>query len=316
MQCRDFREVADSYLSDELLVETNHDVIAHLETCAECRRELAARRELRSALRTSFANAADLQLDEQFAGNLHAGLRTMAVSEAASRPAHRRLLIAIAACLIAVVTLAFFVVSQRQRSQTPTETTMIEGRQSNNSPSESPNALTSPADDSLNVVLNNLSSFAAGDHRDCAIGHRLPQRPIDLEEAGRKYDRAYVNLANVMRSQSRNSGEVFEVVAAHWCVFNGKSFAHIVVRHRGHLASLLVTRLDQADRQSANRAQIDPASHVIACSTTGTYQVSCFSALSHAVFVVSDLEEAENLALARRLAPPVYNHITRAANVT
>jgi predicted anti-sigma-YlaC factor YlaD len=47
MQCREFREIADSYLSNELMVETNHGVIAHLEQCAECRQELKARRELR-----------------------------------------------------------------------------------------------------------------------------------------------------------------------------------------------------------------------------------------------------------------------------
>ena len=68
MQCRDFREVADSYLSDELLVETNHDVIAHLETCADCRRELAARRELRTILRTSFAKAEELQIPHRCRG--------------------------------------------------------------------------------------------------------------------------------------------------------------------------------------------------------------------------------------------------------
>ena len=44
MQCCDLREVADSYLSDELLVETNHEVIVHLEACADCHRELSARR--------------------------------------------------------------------------------------------------------------------------------------------------------------------------------------------------------------------------------------------------------------------------------
>jgi len=31
MLCRDFREIACSFLDDELLVETNHDVIKHAE---------------------------------------------------------------------------------------------------------------------------------------------------------------------------------------------------------------------------------------------------------------------------------------------
>ena len=80
MQCRDFREVADSYLSDELLVETNHDVITHLEACADCRRELAARRELRTILRASFAKAEELQMPHEFASRLHGKLHAAATS--------------------------------------------------------------------------------------------------------------------------------------------------------------------------------------------------------------------------------------------
>ena len=35
MRCEDFREIADSFLSDELLVETNHEVVRHLEDCED-----------------------------------------------------------------------------------------------------------------------------------------------------------------------------------------------------------------------------------------------------------------------------------------
>ena len=40
MQCRDVRELADSFLSDQLLVETNHQLVRHLETCPDCRAEI------------------------------------------------------------------------------------------------------------------------------------------------------------------------------------------------------------------------------------------------------------------------------------
>jgi len=49
---------------------------------------------------------------------------------------------------------------------------------------------------------------------------------------------------------------------------------------------------------------------VIACSQLDGYQVSCFQTARHAVFVVSDLPEGDNLALARALAPSVFAHIT------
>ena len=78
MQCRDFCEVADSFLGDDLLIETNHDVITHLESCAGCRRELAARRELRKTLRASLGNAAELQIRDDYASRLHSELRAAA----------------------------------------------------------------------------------------------------------------------------------------------------------------------------------------------------------------------------------------------
>src|SRR5262245_39446825 len=61
MECRRFRDIADSYLSEELLVETNHDVLRHLESCPTCRAELAARRQVRRVLRSAFARAEELQ---------------------------------------------------------------------------------------------------------------------------------------------------------------------------------------------------------------------------------------------------------------
>ena len=121
MQCRDFREVADSYLSDELLVETNHDMIAHLETCADCRRELAARRELRTILRTSFAQAEELQMPDEFASRLHSELRVAASSGAMSLNI-RRLQWMIAAGLAVAMTIGVIAVWRRQQVQTNSQT--------------------------------------------------------------------------------------------------------------------------------------------------------------------------------------------------
>src|SRR5215831_18708062 len=79
MQCDDFREIADSYLSDELLIENNHDVIRHLESCAACRSELAARRELRHQLQAKFNQAAELQIPDGFSESLKTRLREQAL---------------------------------------------------------------------------------------------------------------------------------------------------------------------------------------------------------------------------------------------
>ncbi|HEU4796832.1 MAG TPA: hypothetical protein VFT02_14450 [Pyrinomonadaceae bacterium] len=317
MQCRDFREVADSYLSDELLVETNHDVIAHLEACAGCRRELAARRELRKILRTSFAKAEELQMPHEFASRLQSELRTAMSGSMSLNMLPRAWLIA--ALVIIAMTLGALAVWQRQRVQTNSQ--VADKRETQNTTAVKPSDVQPPHADinvDANTVLAKMSELAAGDHRDCAIGHRLPDRPIPLEEAGRKYDRAYLDLTKAVMSHRDDFNEAIELVMAHACVFRGQWFGHIVVRHRGRLVSLLVTRLEDSGGIATAKEKLpkDWAAQVIACSTAGGFQISCFRTAQHGVFVVSDLEEGENLALARRLAPSLYEHIMHAEQVT
>src|SRR4029450_6326549 len=78
MNCRDVREVADSFLCEELLTETNHEILRHLDTCPSCRAELDARRRLRGALRAAFDRAPDLQPAAGFADRLREQLRPAA----------------------------------------------------------------------------------------------------------------------------------------------------------------------------------------------------------------------------------------------
>jgi anti-sigma factor RsiW len=58
-ECRHIRERMDSYIGGELTVETNHDVLRHLEGCEACRTELGRRERLRVLLVESFGAAPD-----------------------------------------------------------------------------------------------------------------------------------------------------------------------------------------------------------------------------------------------------------------
>ena len=101
MQCREFREIADSYLGEELLVETNHEVLRHLDTCAACRAELEERRQLRTRVKAAFAADSSLQPQDEFVARLSSELRHSARQREGGRPWWR--LGALAAGLIAVL---------------------------------------------------------------------------------------------------------------------------------------------------------------------------------------------------------------------
>jgi anti-sigma factor RsiW len=58
--CRQVRDVLDSYISGELLVETNHAVLAHLARCAACARELERRQRLTALLREAYEDVPEV----------------------------------------------------------------------------------------------------------------------------------------------------------------------------------------------------------------------------------------------------------------
>ncbi len=202
MQCRDIRELADSFLSEQLLVETNHELVRHLETCSDCRADIAARRAVRDRLRAAFTGAEALRPRPDFAAELSAKLRP------AQAGISRRSLLqswwALAAGLALAAGGGLFVRQSSSRSR-----------------------------------LAMLAREAAGDHQNCAVKFNLAERPIRLEEAARLYGAPYTALATFDPPPSVDGP--MELLDRHSCVFHGRRFGHVVYRYRGALTSLLVT---------------------------------------------------------------------------
>jgi anti-sigma factor RsiW len=93
--CRQVRELMDSYISGELTVESNHDVLRHVERCEACRSELERRERMGALLVESFGAAPD------------AAVLASRISQALDREQHRWGRVArygsIAAALILIV---------------------------------------------------------------------------------------------------------------------------------------------------------------------------------------------------------------------
>jgi anti-sigma factor RsiW len=201
MQCRDLRELADSFLSEQLLVETNHELLRHLETCPDCRADIAGRRVMRDGLRAAFGRAEDLRPRPEFGAELRAKLRP------APAVVSRRSVLQSWWALAAGVALAagggLFVRNSSSRSR-----------------------------------LGMLAREAAGDHQNCAVKFNLAERPIPLEEAARRYGAPYAALATFVPPTVEGP---LDVLDRHACVYQGRRFGHVVFRYRGALTSLLVT---------------------------------------------------------------------------
>ncbi|PYR53365.1 MAG: hypothetical protein DMF95_04410 [Acidobacteria bacterium] len=85
MECRDVREMADSFLGEELLTETNHEILRHLDTCPVCRADLAGRRALREGVQRAFHRAPELGASPEFIARLRNKLQDTAHQGSARR---------------------------------------------------------------------------------------------------------------------------------------------------------------------------------------------------------------------------------------
>ena len=271
INCRETRELGDAFLSDQLLVETTHDIVNHLETCSECRVEIDSRRRLRAQLQSAIGGSPSLTPHPEFLDRLAARLRAHAppvVSAAAAPVMTRRAWLeswwAAAAAVLALLGGGLFARDRVRRSR-----------------------------------LATLAATAAGDHQNCAIKFNLSERPISLEEAARRYDAAFASFSTLPMPAGLPGGPA-TVLDRHSCVFDGRRFGHVVFRYKDRVVSLLVT--NGSGLSSSTPALV----------ATGTpLRVATFDVGSHAVFVVSDLPDADTLLVAQTLAAPVSRALSR-----
>jgi len=311
MRCQEFREMIDSYLSDELLVETNHEVLRHLESCAACRNELAAHRTLRTRVRAAVKGAPDAQINPYFARRLEMNLR-----ETALRPTvwtkiksgaflNSPILAATtAACLL------FGVLFGVNWLRSASEDVVVRQNQTNKSaenlrPKEEPDTA-----QIVQAAWREITHEAVGDHENCALHFRLKEDPITLKKAADQYgkfnkdlDKTVIESLREVFSEktSGKTSDKIQIFEAHSCVFQGKRFAHVILLYRNRRISVLVT---EANLPGENDEKI-------LSEAIKSVFVARFRTTRHAVFVISDLTAGENVIIAEALAPAVRRHIER-----
>jgi len=262
MECRDVRELADSFLAEELLTETNHEILRHFDSCPACRAEIDGRRRLREALRNAIDRAPQLAPRPEFIAGLQAQLQqTSGIHVDRGRVTWGRWMALAATVLLAVAIGLFY---------------------------------------RVRVDENEPGHLAVGDHRNCALHFRLAEKPISLDEAARRYGMVYRVVEQVPPADIATTVGSARVLERHACVYRGRRFAHVVLRYKGALVSVLVTAADQ-------KAAVTSLPEVI-----DGMQLVSFGAGRQVVFIAGDVGAADLQALADAIA----NGLTHAlANV-
>ena len=266
MHCRDVRELADTYLDGELLTETSHDIVRHLESCRACRSDVEWRRQLRPALAAAFERARDLRPDPRFATKLREEL--LATSGAA--PARRSFVtrwrsLAAAAAIVAAIGGSFW-----SRSWTETVT--------------------------------RFARAAVGDHRDCAFPFRLAERPIALDAAAAKYGNVYRAFQEVPATDFVTSFGSVHIRERHLCVYQGQRFVHEALDYGGQRVSLLIP---DPSVTTSLAVRTYPSRRVTALGRVDGIPVVAFRSGGRLMFVTGEVSQAALIALAEAIEGPL-----------
>ena len=276
-RCKKFRSYLDSYLNNELLVETNHEVLKHLESCNACSQTLADRGRVKAALKQAVSlDVAPASLRSRIEQEIRA---------TAKRPARgfqltpRWAMAAAAAFVIAFGSWgAVHVLKSKGFGPRVSGVT--------------------PFEQSIQLL-----SVGLDDHVTCAVQHHQEDKRFTPEQMNEKLGPEYAGLVPVVREHMPAG---YELIVAHRCHVNQREFIHLILRNQEKVLSLVVTRKNgEAFPADSALAVVTAAGVPMHEARLQDYEIAGFESPAYLGYVISNVEHDENRLIAGNLAPAV-----------
>jgi anti-sigma factor (TIGR02949 family) len=283
--CEKIRKYLDSYVSNELLVETNHDVLRHIENCTTCAAELDARTRVRTRLKAAVKNqSVPPELQVRIREHIHRGRPHSWAGAGWVRWAG-----AIAAVVLVCAGLWVNYSGERRIAVTdrPAQNAYIQR---------------------ISARMAAVLKVGLGDHIHCAVFRKYPKNPPSLEQMEADLGPAYQGLLPVVRGAVPDG---YRVVMAHQCTYAGRKFIHFTFEKGGDLISLVISRRNAGESMEGLAPAGEPSGMPIYQSAAGRYQVAGFEAGGYLAYVVSDLKGHANLQVAAELGPNVREFLMK-----
>jgi anti-sigma factor RsiW len=284
--CEKYRRYFDAYLDNELLVETNQEVLHHLNSCAECTRILDDRARVKQSVKRAVA-AQDVPIE------LVAAVRSRIRTE---RPAFfafntaRWMMAAAAVLLLAIVGAGGMWWSRS--GQFDGDDNVFQ---------------------SLSVRAQNLFRVGLVDHVHCAIVSQQWKRFLSLEDMKAKTGPSALGpeFIGLVPTVQAKLGADYKLIQAHRCVANHRRYIHFILTgNQGAILSLVITEKNNESFNQSEMVEVMRASGIpIYRSRQGSLEVAGFESDKYLAYVVSNLDRATNLNVASLMAPVVYSHL-------
>jgi len=284
-QCRRVRSFLDSYLSNELMAETNLEVLKHLEGCVNCARALDDRARIKEQLKSVVLN---LQAPDSLRKRIRSDIRRTHKSKFSLTPTW--MLAAAAAVVIAVMLGLFF---RAGTSIDPPKTRPL-----------SLVATVAPGD-----VSKQILKVGFDDHVYCAIDHGMADKHFTPEQMSKSLGPQYEGLVALVKEKLPKD---FDVAVGHRCHYQNREFIHLIMRSQTEVVSLILT---QKNGESFDAAQ---ATELLKGTGIGVHEASWhnlhvagFETTNHLAFLVSSEGASDSVELATSLLPAVGDFLKR-----
>lgn len=275
--CKKVQSYLDSYLNNELLVETTHEISKHLEDCANCHEALLVRQRVKELLKGAvLKDAAPIDLQEKVRRSIRK-----------NSPPNRARWMLVAAAMIAL-TVAGIGALQLFNRGTPAGSDAISAASNANA---------------------QLLKIGLDDHVHCAIDMGLANRVFTEEEMLKRLGPDFSALVATVKE---NAPENYKVVVGHRCRFKGREFIHLILKSPETALSLVLTKKNgESFSEDTVTAVIGSSGIPIHEALVKDFQIAGFETRDYLAFVVSDLGRKESLQMAFTLVPAVREFLTR-----
>jgi len=285
--CERYRRYFDAYLDNELLVETNQDVLQHVMSCTDCTRILESRARMKQLVRNAVTNEqAPLELAEALRERFRTERRSFFAYDTA------RWMMAAAAVLL----LAIGGVAALQWGR------IIQFR----------------GDDgvfqTVSTRVQEILRIGLVDHVHCAILSERWKQFISFDEMKADTGRSALgpDFIDLVPAVQAKLGAGYKIVEGHRCTANHRQYIHLILIGNKTILSLVITeKRNESFTQAGAPAVMNASGIPIYRDRQGILEIAGFESGKYLAYVVSNLDRDSNLNVASVMAPIVYSHLHR-----
>jgi predicted aspartyl protease len=284
--CEKIQKFLDAYVDNELLVETNQEVLKHLENCPACSEALQLR--LRNKARLKQAVNAEV-VPSSLRNRIQAAIREEASMRNNQAVWPRWSLAAAAALLLSLSGLGTLRLWKIAKPSTETSVTA--------------------QDLSLSEQIASVMKIGISDHIHCVIDSGFDKKTLTSEQMAQKMGPEYSGLVPLLNTRMP---QAFLVSVGHRCRVNGREFVHMVLKHDDRVISVVITEKQGISFPASSRvSHLEAQGVALYQDRLQSLEAIGFETKKHLAFVVSSLEHQENFQIASVLAPTVSGFLNK-----